>query len=178
LKEQIKKKKFRADLYYRLNVFPIHVPSLRERKEDITVLAAHFLQRFNQKMGRRIKGFTRKDIQILTNYTWPGNVRELKHIIERAVILSEGPHIILPELNENIRAGLPEDNFLTYRQMECKHILAALTKSNGRVSGKGGAAELLDLKPSTLYAKIRKFGIEKNFSSNSESSATLFKKTA
>lgn len=173
LKEQIKRNKFRADLYYRLNVFPIQIPPLRERKEDIMVLAAHFLQRFNQKMGRRIKGFTRKDTQVLTDYAWPGNVRELKHIIERAVILSEGPHIILPELNENIGAAVPEENFLSYREMERKHILSALTKSNGRVSGKGGAAELLDLKPSTLYAKIRKFGIEKNFSSPSESSATL-----
>lgn len=165
LKEQIKRNKFRADLYYRLNVFPIHVPPLRERKEDVMILAAHFLERFNQKMGRRIKGFTRKDIQVLTNYKWPGNVRELQHIIERAVILSEGPKIILPELNENIGISVLEENFLTYREMERKHILDALAKSNGRVSGKGGAAELLNLKPSTLYAKIRKFGIEKKFSS-------------
>jgi len=164
LTEMITEKKFRTDLYFRLNVFPIHIPPLRERKEDIHLLANYFLDIFNKKMGKHIRGFTKKELESLSRHSWPGNVRELKHIIERAVILSENGYAGVPELLSNNRFEKESDNaFPTYREMEKTHIVNALKKCGGRVSGSGGAAELLDLKPTTLYAKINKLGIRKKF---------------
>jgi formate hydrogenlyase transcriptional activator len=161
LSELIYQGAFRADLYYRLNVFPIHIEPLRERKEDIPLLANHFLSLFNSKMGKNIKKVSGQDMRKLTNYSWPGNVRELKHIIERAVILSDGDYLVLPDLQEN---GCPSahKSLLNHKEMERAHILNALKQCGGKVSGPNGAARLLELKPTTLYAKIKKLAINKS----------------
>lgn len=162
LSYQVKKGKFRADLFYRLAVFPIHVPSLRERKEDIPILATHFLDLNNTRLAKSIKGVSRGDLARLKAYSWPGNVRELKHIVERAAILSDGEFLKVPELSDDGGRETHSGNFRSLKDMERDHILEALGRRQWRVSGKGGAAELLDLKPTTLYAKIRKLNIRKN----------------
>jgi transcriptional regulator with GAF, ATPase, and Fis domain len=161
LRVLIEQNRFRHDLYYRLNVFPIHIPPLRERPEDIPLLAVHFLEMFNQKLGKNLKGLTNRQIKELQQYRWPGNVRELKHVIERAAIMSEGAHLVLPDLAQTMNNGPEKTKLFTMKEMERQHILAALAACNWRVSGQGGAAEILDMKPTTLYARIRKLGIEK-----------------
>ena len=161
LEEMIEKGLFRRDLYFRLKVFPIHIPPLRERKKDIPLLALHFLDQLNNKFGKKIKGLKKHHINKLLDYEWIGNVRELKHIMERAVILSEGENLELPDLIPARRNEIPDDNIMTMKDMERKHVLKALKQCGGRVSGKGGAAEILDIKPTTLYARIRKLEIHK-----------------
>lgn len=166
IEEMIDKGRFRQDLYFRLKVFPIRIPPLRERKEDIQLLALHFLNRLNLKFGKNIKGLKKYQLDKLTAYEWKGNIRELKHVIERAVILSDGKNLELPELNltESINSEILDDRILPMKEMEKEHILRALKQSSWKVSGKGGAAEKLEMKPTTLYARIRKLGIEKNYS--------------
>ena len=166
LETMIKKGHFRKDLYFRLNVFPIKIPPLRRRKEDIPILSMHFLNRFNQKFGRNIKGLTKQQIDQLTTYRWVGNIRELKHVIERAVILSDGKKIKLPSLDNSTNDGIEIENdiILPMKEMERQHILRALKASGGKVSGVEGAAAKLEMKPPTLYAKIRKLGIQKEYS--------------
>ena len=158
----VKNGKFRADLFYRLKVFPVHVPSLRERKEDIPILVTHFLNLNNTRLGKSIKGISRGDLARLKAYSWPGNVRELQHIVERAAILSDGEFLRIPELSPDGGRETYAANFRSLKEMERDYILKALGRCQWRVSGKGGAAELLDLKPTTLYAKIRKLKIRKN----------------
>lgn len=155
---------FRSDLYFRLTAFPIHVPPLRERKDDIPLLVAHFLDKYTTETGKDIDGISKPDMQNLTDYNWPGNVRELKHIIERAVILSDGQLLDVPDLTGQQTMTTTAGRFLPLKEMEKAHIIEALRMCNGRVSGKGAAAELLEIKPSTLYSKIRKLGINKNLS--------------
>jgi transcriptional regulator with GAF, ATPase, and Fis domain len=162
LSSLVKKGEFRADLFYRLAVFPIHVPPLRERMEDIPILATHFLKLNNTRLGKSIKGISKSDLARLKTYSWPGNVRELKHIVERAAILSDGEFLKVPELSANGGRETHAGNFRSFKEMERDHILEALGRCRWRVSGKGGAAELLNLKPTTLYAKIRKLNIRKN----------------
>ena len=158
----VKKGRFRADLYYRLKVFPIHIPPLRERKEDIPLLAAFFLEHYNAKLNKKIAGLTNANLEKLTNYTWPGNIRELKHIIERAVILSETKKLVLPDLGRGSQVDLESEELLPLEEMERRYILKVLEHCNWKVSGKGGAAEKLDIKPTTLYARMRKLGLRKN----------------
>ncbi|MCP4577170.1 MAG: AAA domain-containing protein, partial [Deltaproteobacteria bacterium] len=162
LSSLVKKGEFRADLFYRLAVFPIHVPPLRKRMEDIPILATHFLKLNNTRLGKSIKGVSKSDLARLKTYSWPGNVRELKHIVERAAILSDGEFLKVPELSANGHRKTHAGNFRSFKEMERDHILEALGRCRWRVSGKGGAAELLNLKPTTLYAKIRKLNIRKN----------------
>ena len=158
----VKKGKFRADLFYRLKVFPVHVPPLRERKEDIPILTTHFLNLNNTRLGKSIKGVSIRDLARLKAYSWPGNVRELEHIVERAAILSDGEFLRIPELSPDGDREAYAGNFRSLKEMERDYILEALGRCQWRVSGNGGAAELLDLKPTTLYAKIRKLKISKN----------------
>ena len=162
LEWMVKKGRFRADLYYRLKVFPIHIPPLRERKEDIPLLAAFFLEHYNAKLNKKIAGLTNANLEKLTNYTWPGNIRELKHIIERAVILSETKKLVLPDLGRGSQVDLESEELLPLEEMERRYILKVLEHCNWKVSGKGGAAEKLDIKPTTLYARMRKLGLRKN----------------
>ncbi len=161
LEELVKRNLFRADLLYRLMVFPIHIPPLRKRKKDIPLLVLHFLKQFSNKLGVSMKKIRTRDMEKLKSYPWPGNVRELKHIIERGVILGEGDMFMLPDLSHHTDAQAPPEIFLTMKEMEKKHTLEALKNCSWKVSGKGGAAELLDMKPTTLFARIRKLGIKK-----------------
>lgn len=174
LEELIVAGNFREDLFYRLSVFPIEVPPLRRRREDIIQLAQHFLDVTCQDFGRKPLKLTSSQAATIREYDWPGNVRELKNVIERAVILSQGSvlrlDLSLPELepgNDVIATtatGLAKDQVLTEREMKAlqkKNLVAALKQSNWRVSGKGGAAELLGIRPTTLTDRIRSLGIRR-----------------
>lgn len=159
LAEAVKSKKFRSDLYYRLNIFPIYVPPLRERKEDIPLLAYHFLRIYAGRIGKTFDGIPQDEMKKLMHYNWPGNIRELEGIIERGVVLSNGPYFQVPELyvgrEERVDSGLDA----TLKEMERSHILQALQKTGWKVRGQGGAAQLLDINYSTLNYQMRKLGI-------------------
>lgn len=150
---------YRPDLYYRLNVFPIQLPALRERDGDIPLLAQYFVHKFATNLGKKIDRIPERMITALQRYPWPGNIRELEHVIERAVILSEGPEL------EPIDWLSPSDNktgltkTLTLEDMERQHITDVLEQTNWRVSGDKGAAAILGLKPTTLEARMKKLGI-------------------
>ncbi len=161
LETMVEQELFRADLFYRLNVFPIVVPPLRDRKEDIPLLVKHFLEHFSQKMGKDIKGISNGNLRRLMEYHWPGNVRELKHVIERAVILCAGDFLRHPILEDQSAAGAGRHSFLPLKEMERRYILTALEACDWKVSGPHGAASLLGLNPSTLYSKIRRLGLKR-----------------
>ena len=177
LREAVEAGRFRADLFYRLNVFPIEIPPLRERRSDIPKLVTFCLSRLSKRFGKKIEGVSRESMEHLLNYSWPGNIRELQNVIERAVIVSAEPilrldrdlapvtgaraaenhstlgpesHAIVPEPT----AGLP-----TLNEVERNHILAALHKTGGKIEGSNGAAKILDLHPNTLRHRIQKLGI-------------------
>lgn len=154
---------FRLDLYYRLNVFPISMPPLRLRTGDIPLLVSYFIRHFSLKIGRTIKTIDPSALQDLIRYPWPGNVREMQNIMERAVLLAKGDmitHISLPTALGQKAAEEPTPvTPKTMEEMERDHILNVLKKCNHRISGKGGAAEYLNLPPTTLYSKIRRLGI-------------------
>jgi formate hydrogenlyase transcriptional activator len=151
---------FRADLFYRVNVFPVHLPPLRERPEDIPLLVRHFAQQFARRMHKTIETIPSDTMQGLTRYPWPGNIRELQNIIERAVIVSPGPVLQVPLTDLNPRATparpLPQD---TLEDAERKHILAVLEETKWVLSGLNGAAARLGIKRSTLQFRMRKLGI-------------------
>ena len=161
LEEMVEKGLFRTDLYYRLNVFPIHVPPLRERQRDIPILALHFLHIYNNDLGKGIQGISKRKMARLMAYPWPGNVRELRHVIERAVILSEGKSLVLPKLQSRGRDEGDPAKDMTLAEMERSYIIEILEKCTWKVGGEGGAAQLLGLKPTTLHSKIKKLGIRK-----------------
>jgi len=157
--------RFRIDLYYRLNVFPITMPSLRERPEDIPELIAIFLKRYAVLHGKNIHSFSGSLVSELQHYSWPGNVRQLESMVERAVLTSKGTIIESVELNYNKEKELPVNeenlNLKSLDENERDHILAVLTRCNGKISGKGGAAEVLEINVSTLKSRLKKLGIEK-----------------
>jgi DNA-binding NtrC family response regulator len=157
---------FRLDLYYRLNVFPITMPALRARKEDIPILVDYFIQKLSQKMGKAPKKISEAALAKLQEYDWPGNIRELENIIERCLVVSKGSTMDFIELPEKtllpIPSSIPEANIKTIREAEKEHILAALEFCKGRISGPDGAARLLDISPTTLAARLKKFGISKD----------------
>jgi transcriptional regulator with GAF, ATPase, and Fis domain/AmiR/NasT family two-component response regulator len=167
LEAEVAEGRFRLDLYYRLNVFPIVMPLLRDRKEDIPLLAYYFMEHFNQKSGRRINRISDNVLNRMIDYDWPGNIRELKHVIERAVLLTKGisiDDILLPVMkNIHSTATNSESGFKTIHENERDHILSALRKCNGRVWGPGAAAEILNIHPSTLASKMKKLGIKKEY---------------
>ncbi len=154
--EAVKTGKFRQDLFYRLNVFPITVPPLRERVEDIPMLVWAFVNEFCDKMGKQILRIEKRDMEALRRYSWPGNVRELRNIIEHAVIISPGPTLELK---------LPQDEdkeiswSKTLQEVECRHIMEVLRHTGGRIKGDTGAARILGLIPSTLTSRMKKLGI-------------------
>ncbi len=155
---EVTKGNFRKDLYYRLNVFPIVLPPLRERPGDIPPLAWAFVRQFEKKMGKRIEHIARKNMEDLKNYPWPGNARELRNMIEYAMIVTEGKtlEIRVP------RAESPENSaILTLEDAERKHIIGVLRKTGWRLTGHGGAAEILGLKRTTLQSKMKKLGIRR-----------------
>ncbi len=159
LKEEINKGRFREDLYYRLNVFPITIPPLRKRLEDVPLLVDHFVKKFSRKMGREIKIVPRELIKALQDYSWPGNIRELEHVIERAIITTQGSVL---RLAEKIDAGHTPDQKgapLSIIDVQREHILRVLEQTDWRIEGYKGAASILDLNPSTLRSRMQKLGI-------------------
>ncbi len=163
LAAMVKEQKFRMDLYYRLDVFPIHVPPLRERQEDIPLLAGHFVQQFARRMNKNIETVSTETMHAMVRYSWPGNVRELQNLIERAVILSSGPVLKVP-LADLITAGAvdaAETRQETLEESERRAILKALHSTDWIVSGPRGAAALLGLKRSTLQFRMDKLGIHR-----------------
>ena len=160
LEELVPAGQFRADLYYRLNVFPIDLPPLRERAEDIPLLVRHFVTLHARKLGRRIDCIAGDVMEQLVRYPWPGNIRELQHVIHRAVILSHGWSLQLPPLDAPIMANqAPAAKGETFEDAVREHILDVLRETNGVVAGPNGAAVRLGLKRSTLLSKMDKLGI-------------------
>ena len=152
--------KFRQDLFYRLNVFPIVMPPLRDRAEDIPLLTWAFVREFQKKQGKQIDKIPHKTMQAMLAYTWPGNVRELRNVIERAVILTAGS-TLAAQISKNISSA-GEDATGTLEDIMRREILAVLKKTNWRVTGRNGAAEILGLNKSTLYSKMKKLGIRRD----------------
>jgi formate hydrogenlyase transcriptional activator len=168
LQKDVQAGKFRADLYFRLNVIPIHVPPLRERKDDILSLADHFLHKYARKSIGRSMHFSARALKELVAYNWPGNVRELEHQIERSILLTNGTtidNVFLPtELNHN--AILSDTYIKSIDEVEREHIISVLRKTNGKVAGLGGAAELLRIPSTTLNSKMKRLKIQKRLIEN------------
>ncbi len=167
LEKEMEEGRFRSDLYYRLNIFPITLPSLRNRKEDIPLLAAHFISRFSKKAGRKIKTISTRALQEMSIYNWPGNIRELEHLLERSILLSEGDMlkvVHLPVQKNTVASQCEKHQFQvrTIDDNEREHILETLKYCSGRVGGYSGAAELLGVPPSTLFSKMKKLGIRRD----------------
>jgi len=170
LLEHTEQGKFREDLYYRLNVFPIEIPPLRQRRDDISLIAQEMIQQFSNKLNRPCSDLTEYDKNLLLGYHWPGNVRELQNLIERAVIITPDGKVnwqnIIPSTQKNTVNSneVSTDRILTSNEiasLEKENILRALRKTKWKISGKNGAAELLLLPPTTLASKIKAFGIER-----------------
>jgi transcriptional regulator with GAF, ATPase, and Fis domain len=153
---------FRADLYYRINVFPLEVPALRDRKEDIRLLVEYFIDRYAHKSGKRIRKIEKKSLDRLQSYPWPGNIRELQNVIERSVILCDSENFSVDDswLSTAQRSSRPLAQEMTSQEKEL--IEAALAECKGRVSGPAGAAAKLGIPPSTLDSKIRTLKIDKH----------------
>ncbi len=163
LEKEVAEGRFRLDLYYRLNVFPIELPTLKKRKEDILLLANHFLLKFNESSNnKKITGFSSTAEEQLLHYSWPGNIRELEHLIQRSSLLAEGSYIDAIELPTESSIILEDASgeLQSLEEMERKHIMQALQASGGKVFGSGGAAEILKIPPATLHSKMKKFGIQ------------------
>ena len=160
----MKKGRFREDLWYRLNVFPITMPPLRERKEDIPSLVSHFVDQYSRQLGKSIEKIPRRVIQTLKGYSWPGNVRELKYVVERAVINSSGSTLRLADSLEKLPDTTPrkKDALKPLAEMEREYILRVLDSVGWKVEGKSGAAEVLDMNPGTLRSRMKKLGIRRH----------------
>ncbi len=171
LEKDVAEGRFRSDLYYRLNIFPIVLPPLRDRKEDIPLLAAYFVRQFAKKNGRQITTFGSTAMQHMVQYNWPGNVRELEHIIERCVLLSSGDTIKIIHLPSGKQvsptSGIEETVLKTIDENERDHILRILKFCGGKLAGHGGAAQILDVPPGTLYSKLKRLGIKRAHSISS-----------
>ncbi len=160
LEAMVEEGTFRSDLYYRLNAFPLNLPPLRERREDIRPLAEYFLARHSERMHRRPPVLSEAALGVLEGYRWPGNVRELENLLERSLILSQGPELVLAELPRGAPAAVPSARGLAPFHDSVRTLLReALAATRGRIYGPSGAAALLDLKPTTLQGKMRKYGL-------------------
>ncbi|MDZ7316806.1 MAG: sigma 54-interacting transcriptional regulator [candidate division KSB1 bacterium] len=162
LQEEVNKGNFRSDLFYRLNVFPIRIPPLREHREDIPALVWSFIREFQEKMGKNIESIPKKTMDALMSYPWPGNIRELRNATERAMILCQGPvlHFTFPIGDMGSTAESPVG--MSLEEMQRKHIIDVLNRTGWRIRGKNGASEILKVKPSTLESKMRKLGIRRD----------------
>ena len=169
LEQEVAAQRFRTDLYYRLNVFPIRVPPLRERPSDIPLLVNHFLRQFQRKLAKPLKGVTAESMARLERYSWPGNIRELQNVLERACVLSPGPVVeILDELRplggRGAESAVPvvrHDTTITLEENERMHIRQVVAATGGRIEGADGAAAVLGINPSTLRSRMKKLGITK-----------------
>jgi formate hydrogenlyase transcriptional activator len=172
--------RFRSDLFYRLNVFPIEMPPLRERRSDIPQLVMFFVSRFSKRFGKKLEAVAQETLDRLVSYAWPGNIRELQNIVERAVVLSQGTilelgHDLLPAPTARGAPGTLESHapkaqtasttpsgLPTLEEVERSHILAALGQTGGVIEGAKGAARILNLHPNTLRHRMRKLGIKRH----------------
>ncbi len=165
LEKEVAEGRFRLDLYYRLNVFPIQLPTLKERKEDIEALANYFLKKYSASSRKNVNSISAEALEQLMQYNWPGNIRELEHLIERNVLLAKTDEIKKFDLPSNTVNSILENTgkMKSMEEMEKEHIMNALKSCNGKVSGIGGAAELLQIQPQTLYSKMKKLGIKQDY---------------
>jgi transcriptional regulator with GAF, ATPase, and Fis domain len=164
LKRKVGEGSFRSDLFYRLNTFPIEIPPLRERKEDIPLLSLFFLNYYAKSLSKKVKGINKWEMKKLIEYNWPGNIRELLHIIERALILTEsGEFLKIPKIETVEVKSEDSSDLLPLEEYEKRYILEVLRLCKGKVSGKNGASEILKMRPSTLTSRIKKLGIDKNY---------------
>lgn len=162
LQEAVKSGLFRADLFYRLNVFPLEVPALRERPEDIPLLVNFFLSKFAKSLGKEVRGVSQKSMENLSRYSWPGNIRELQNVIERAVVLAKGPVMQIDESMLREEEAASDSSFIeTLENNERNHIMRALNETRWVIHGKKGAAEILGINPSTLRSRMEKLKIKK-----------------
>jgi PAS domain S-box-containing protein len=164
LEKEMKEGRFRKDLWYRLNVYPITVPPLCERKEDIPSLVSHFVDQYSRQLGKSIEKIPGRVIQTLQGYSWPGNIRELKHVVERAAINSSGPTLRLADSLEKLPdlMAREKDDLKPIAEMEREYILRVLDRVGWKVEGKSGAAEVLDMNPGTLRSRMKKLGIRRH----------------
>jgi len=179
LQEAIEAGRFRSDLFYRLNVFPLELPPLRERRSDISQLVMHCVSRFAKRLGKKVDAVSQETMDRLMTYPWPGNIRELQNVIERAVVLSHGQTLTLdkdlvplavaaernlevPAAQESLPAGLASSKLPTLEEVERSHILAALEKAGGVIEGPKGAARILNVHPNTLRHRMNRFGIKRS----------------
>jgi len=185
LEKAVQKGQFRADLYYRLNVLSITAPPLRERRSDIPLLTPFFVERFARQFGKQINGVAQDTMELLSNYDWPGNIRELQNVIERAVVLLQGPVLrlgsdLLPTRNaaqaEEVaslsNAHSVESAHSTLEQVEKRYILNILEQTSWVIEGDRGAAKILDLHPNTLRSRMKKLGIDRSNAKADVSHAT------
>jgi len=158
LSREVTEGKFRGDLFYRLNVFPIHIPPLRDRPEDIPLMVLAFVREFEKRMGKEIETISKKSMEALQSYSWPGNVRELRNWIEHAMILSSDKSLVVdaPKLTSSEKPATRN-----LEEIERRHIVAVLKRTGWRIAGKGGAAEVLGLKRTTLQSKMKKLDINR-----------------
>jgi transcriptional regulator with GAF, ATPase, and Fis domain len=158
IEREVQDGKFRKDLFYRLKVFPISIPPLRERPADIPLLVWAFVSEFQRRMGKEIETISKKSLEALQSYSWPGNVRELRNVIEHAMILSRGKALVvhLPKFGPSEAGAAPN-----LEEMERRHILRVLEGTGWRVAGQGGAAEILGVTRSTVYSKMKKLNIRR-----------------
>ena len=161
LREMVRTGALRSDLFYRLNVFPLEVPPLRERKGDIPLLVNFFLSKFAKKLGKTMRGVSQRGMESLTRYGWPGNIRELQNVVERAAIIATGPVLQIDDSKLRSDGAAEESAVDTLENVERNHILRALGDTNWVVHGKKGAAELLGINPSTLRSRMEKLGIKR-----------------
>ncbi|HZD41875.1 MAG TPA: sigma 54-interacting transcriptional regulator, partial [Terriglobales bacterium] len=161
LNELVKGGSFRLDLYYRLNVFPLDAPPLRQRNGDIPLLASFFLNKFSKKLGKEVRAVSQTAMDNLSKYAWPGNVRELQNVIERAVVLATGSVIDIDDSLFQASPAVEESMLSTLEHVERSHIIRVLNHSNWVIHGKKGAASILGLNPSTLRSRIEKLGIKR-----------------
>lgn len=163
LEQAVNEGKFRADLFYRMNVFPIDVPPLRDRKDDIELLANHFMQKFSNKLGKNLNKIGTETLKKLKNYSWPGNIRELENIIERASILSTGNVLHISENLYDSSKKIESTNTTSSKleDIERDHIINILNSTSWQIHGERGAAKVLDMNPSTLRTRMKKLGIKK-----------------
>jgi formate hydrogenlyase transcriptional activator len=149
-------------LFYRLNVFPLESPPLRERKDDIALLVSFFLSKFAKKLGKQVRGVSQKSMERLKNYSWPGNVRELQNVIEHAVVVARGP--VAQTDDSMLRTGEAAEvsTIDKLENVERNHIIRALNETDWVIHGKKGAAEILGINPSTLRSRMEKLGIKKS----------------
>jgi transcriptional regulator with GAF, ATPase, and Fis domain len=161
LEQEVQTGRFREDLYYRINVIPLLIPPLRERKDDIPLLVRHFLNIYNTKQGTNVK-IKQETMDALIRHNWPGNIRELENVIQRGFIAGTGSYFQLPSLRPGVPGSTENNNkFKTLKEQEREHILQALQQSRWKINGPGGAAQILDINASTLAFRMKKLGIKK-----------------